>query len=63
MRVIVLLVLLLLANCARGEWTYRETNVERVKCPGGTVNEERRTTEVHLGRTRNVVVRTDACFE
>lgn len=53
-----LLIALALAGC-RGAWVYREP----VQCPGGTASEEKRTTETRAGRTRNIVTRTEACFD
>ena len=53
---------LLLLGCRgeRLEWVIDKPVVE---CVGGRIVEERRTTDVVAGRTRNTVVRTNACLE
>jgi hypothetical protein len=58
-----LLVSLVLTNCQpAGRWVFEETRVIN-PCPGGRVNQVKRTTDTHLGRVRQTVVNTDACLE
>jgi PBP1b-binding outer membrane lipoprotein LpoB len=59
----VLLAGLLLTGCRGGRWV-EDVEVPVVKCRGGTVNTERRVTDVTvLGRTRTTTTRTDACLD
>ena len=60
-RAIPLLLCLLLIGCQQGRWVFQE-NVA-VVCPGGRVNQVKRTTDTHLGRVRQTVINTDACLE
>jgi hypothetical protein len=54
---------LLLTGCRTGRWV-EDVEVPVVKCRGGTVNTERRTTDTSvLGRTRVTTTRTDACID
>lgn len=67
-RAIALLVMLIALTDCRGRWEWVEDRAvvaaPAVECRGGRVNLERRTTDVAVaGRTRNTVVRTDACLE
>jgi len=55
------LVCLMLPDCQQGRWVFQE-NVA-VVCPGGRVNQVKRTTDTHLGRVRQTVTNTDACLE
>jgi hypothetical protein len=57
-----LLMGLLLVGCERGRWVFQEDAVV-VPCPGGRVNQVKRTTDTHLGRVRQTVINTDACLE
>jgi len=59
-----LLLCLSLAGCVtdRGRWEWRPVDVE-VRCPGGRIDQERRITDVVDGRTRNTVIRTNACLD
>jgi len=57
----ILLVGLLLAGCQQGRWVFQED--ARIVCPGGRVNQVKRTTDTHLGRVRQIVTTTDACLE
>ena len=64
-----LMIILTMAGCNRGRWAWVEEEPAVVapvaeKCRGGTVNTERRVTDVTvLGRTRNTITRTDACLD
>jgi hypothetical protein len=65
---VVLSIVLMMTGCGRGRWAWvdEEPVIAPVvaKCRGGTVNTERRVTDVTvLGRTRNTVTRTDACID
>jgi hypothetical protein len=55
------MVLLITAGC-RGRVAYVE-DVPEDKCSGGRIDQERKTTDVVLGRTRNTVLRTQTCLE
>jgi hypothetical protein len=57
-----LLICLLLIGCQQGRWVWQE-NLAATACPGGRVNQVKRTTDTHLGRVRQTVVNTDACLE
>jgi len=57
-----LLLCLLLIGCERGRWVFQE-DVAVVQCPGGRVNQVKRSTDTHLGRVRQIVTTTDACLE
>jgi len=59
--VLALMVLLITAGC-RGRVAYVE-DVPEDKCSGGRIDQERKTTDVVLGRTRNTVLRTQTCLE
>jgi hypothetical protein len=57
----VLLIGLLVSGCWR--WVPEEVAIAR-RCLGGTVNTEKRITDVTVaGRTRNTTIRTDACLD
>jgi hypothetical protein len=59
----VLLTGLLMTGCRAGRWV-EDVEVPVVKCRGGTVNTERRVTDITvLGRTRTTTTRTDACID
>jgi hypothetical protein len=63
MRVVILLCLLTTGCMVDGRrWEWQPVDVE-VRCPGGRISEERRSTDVIAGRTRNTVVRTNACLD
>jgi len=52
-----------LTDCRGGQWVYQEQAFER-SCPGGKVVQEKRISDVLVtGRTRNTVIRTDACLD
>jgi hypothetical protein len=52
-----------MTSCRGGQWVYQEQAFER-SCPGGKINQEKRTTEMLVGgRTRNTITRTDACLD
>jgi len=54
---------LLLASCQpTGRWVYEEARVIN-PCPGGRVNQVKRTTDTRLGTVRQTVINTDACLE
>jgi Na+-translocating ferredoxin:NAD+ oxidoreductase RNF subunit RnfB len=54
---------LVLTGCQPyGRWVYQETPVINA-CPGGRINQVKRTTDTHLGRVRQIVVNTDSCLE
>jgi len=57
-----LLMCSLLIGCQQGRWVWQE-NVAVAACPGGRVNQVKRTTDTHLGRVRQTVINTDACLE
>lgn len=65
----VLLIALLVTGCrGGGRWAWVEDEVAPApapaRCRGGTVNTERRVTDVTIsGRTRNTTTRTDACLD
>jgi hypothetical protein len=52
------------AGCQQpyGRWIYQETPIVN-PCPGGRINQVKRTTDTHLGRVRQTVVNTDSCLE
>ena len=64
MKVALLLFCVLLSGCnTTGRWVYQE-DVREVRCPGGRIDQERRIVDViNGGRTRNTVVRTNACLD
>ena len=45
-----------------GRWVYQEPIVTN-PCPGGRINQVKRTTDTHLGRVRQTVTNTDSCLE
>lgn len=54
---------LVLASCQPyGRWVYQEIPVVN-PCPGGRINQVKRTTDTHLGRVRQTVTNTDSCLE
>lgn len=54
---------LMLASCQPyGRWVYQETPIVN-PCPGGRINQIKRTTDTHLGRVRQTVTNTDSCLE
>jgi len=59
-----ILLCLILTGCMHDgrRWEWRPIEAE-VSCPGGRIVEERRSTDVIAGRTRNTVVRTNACLD
>jgi hypothetical protein len=64
----VVVIAMLMVSCRSGRlaWVDEEPIVAPVvaKCRGGTVNTERRVTDVNvLGRTRSTTYRTDACLD
>ena len=57
---VLMLVAMLVSNC-RGRWV---EDAVIPACVGGRVNVEKRITDVTVtGRTRNTVIRTDACLD
>ena len=63
MHIAAIVFVLLLAGCRGGQWVYQEQAFER-PCPGGKVVQEKRISDVLVtGRTRNTVIRTDACLD
>ena len=64
--VMVLLITLGVMGCRGGRlaWVEEEAAPVAARCRGGTVNTERRVTDVSvLGRTRSTTYRTDACLD
>jgi len=64
----VIVLAMLMASCRSGRWAWVEDEPPPVpivaKCRGGTINTERRITDVGIaGRTRTTTLRTDACID
>jgi hypothetical protein len=65
----VVVLAMLMVSCRSGRWSWVDDEVPVAapivaKCRGGTVNTERRVTDVSvLGRTRSTTYRTDACLD
>jgi len=59
----VVVLAMLMAGCRTGRWAWVEETTP-IKCRGGTINTERRVTDVGVyGRTRTTTYRTDACID
>ena len=63
MKIAILLCLSLTSCMYDGRrWEWRAVDVE-VRCPGGRVEQEKRITDVVLGRTRNTTIKTNTCLD